>query len=1036
MSISTTTSIRRFLCLVVTGIGLSSLTYSQSLVGLQNVSQAITNISSNQGDLMNVKVLDESVTGTVYASDSDAPIEGVTVLVKGTTTGTYTDGEGKFSVNVPDLNSTLVLSYVGYSTLEIPLEGRSNITVTLQQDITSLDEVVVVGYGTQRKRDITAAIASVDSREIAEIPVASTVQSLQGRVAGVDIQNVNGRPGQNPQITIRGRRSINAGNDPLFVVDGIPLTDGGTAFDINPQDVESVEILKDAASTSIYGSRGANGVILITTKRGSEGKTNIAYDGFIGASSATRQVDMMNGEEFANMKRESRRWDDNLNATWDGVIPPDNIVFEDPIELESIALGRSTDYQDLVLQTGVTMNHQLSVRGGGAKTQFLISANYYDEEGIIDNMGFKRYSVRVNLDHRVNDWLKLGVSNYINRSEQNFGSTSAWGEAIANNPLGVPRDPETGELRFLPTNDGIRTNPLSELVPGAYIDERINHTIFSSIYLQADLFKGFRYQLTFGPEVRFRRRGFFRASETNANRGGPADASKEERTIFSYTLENLLTYDKDIGNSHLKLTFLQSIQDFNREDFGASIDNLPFDSQAFHNLGTGDVTTTQVGSGLQEWQLASFMARVNYEIAGKYLIQANVRADGSSRLSEGNKWAYFPGVSMGWRIVDEPFMQSASWLQDLKLRGSWGQVGNTSIDPYQTQGTLARTAYNWNDAPATGYRLNNLSNSELTWEKTATLNIGIDYSFFLGRVSGSIDWYQSNTTDLLLERALPITSGYRSVLFNVGETQNTGLEISLETVNFDTPAGFRWTTQLNWFTNNEEIVELSNGAEDDIANRWFIGEPIRVFYDFEKIGIWQINEEDQAKQFGDLPGEIKLRDVNSNGQYDGDDRQILGSDVPDWSAGMTNRFEYKGIDLSAFFFARVGHLVRSRFHDSNNTLFARYNNLNVDYWTPDNPTNAFPRPNQNQERPKYVSTMSIFEGDYLKLRNATLGYTFPSAITDAIGLSRLRIYASAQNPWFASTYETFDPEAGGDAQVSSGDIPSSKLYLFGVNVQF
>ena len=1017
------------ICLLPLSISAQEVGGASSNQPDKNILEALVNPSINPNAVI-------EVTGTVRNEENEA-LQGVTVIIKGTAQGGITDENGAYRVNVEDANTAVLqFSYFGYSTQEVALNGRTSLDVTMAEDVASLDEVVVVGYGAQKKRDITAAIASVDAKEIGEIPVASTVQALQGRVAGVDVQAVNGRPGQNPNITIRGRRSINASNNPLYVVDGIPLTDGGTAFDINPQDIESVEILKDAASTSIYGSRGANGVILITTKRGSEGRTVVSYDGFVGASSIIKQVPMMNGEQFANLKREANRVDANLNASWQGTIPPDNIVFDDPVELESIALGRSQDYQDLVTQTGLTMNHQFAIRGGSAKTSFLLSANYYDEDGIIDNMDYQRYSVRLNLDHQVTKWLKVGASNYINRTIQNFGSTSAWGEAIANNPLGLPVDPATGEIRFLPTNDGIRTNPLSELVEGAYEDERIFHTIFSSLYAQADIIDGLKYTLTFGPEVRFGRRGWFTASETNANRGGPGQALKDESTTFSYTLENLLTYDRDIGNSHLKLTFLQSIQDFNREGTSLRVASLPFDSQQFNNLGTAE-TVSSIGSRLSEWQLASFMGRVNYDIAGKYLIQANIRADGSSRLAPGNKWAYFPGVSVGWRVVDEPFLQSASnWLQDLKLRASWGQVGNTSINPYQTQGTLDRTAYNFNDNPAFGYQLFNLSNSDLTWEKTATLNIGVDYSFFRGRVNGTIDWYTSNTTDLLLERRLPITSGYESILFNVGETKTSGIELSLETVNFDTPSGFEWTTQLNWFATNEEIVELANGAQDDVANRWFIGQPVRVFYDFEKVGIWQANEADQAAQFGDQPGEIKLRDVNGDGSYGGEDRVILGSDVPDWSGGLTNRFAYKGIEFSIFFFARVGHIVRSRFHDSNNSLFGRYNNLNVDYWTPSNPTNAFPRPNQNQESAKYASTMSYFDGDYIKLRNVTLGYTFPQSVTDKLNLSSLRIYGSAQNPWFASTYDTFDPEAGGDGEAESGDIPNSKLFLFGLNVQF
>lgn len=976
----------------------------------------------------------KEISGAITNEEGQA-LQGATVLIKGTARGALTDTEGKYTLEVSE-GDVLQVSYIGYTSKELTVGSGTTLNITLAEDFAQLDEVVVTGYGTQKKRDVTAAISSVDGKTIAELPVASTADALQGRVAGVDIQQVGGRPGQNPNIVIRGRSSINAGNDPLFVVDGIPLVDGGTAFDINPQDIESVEVLKDAASTSIYGSRGANGVILITTKRGAQGKTTVSYDGFIGASSVVRQVDMMNGAEFAAMKRESRRVGPNNEAIWSGTIPADNIVFDDPVELTSLAQNpvRSTNYQDLVLQTGRTMNHQLGVRGGNAKTQFMISANYYDEEGIIPNMRFQRYSLRLNLDHQVADWLRIGTSTYVNRTEQDWGSSAAWGEAIANNPLGVPYDDE-GNLLFLPTNDGIRTNPLSELAPGAYDDDRRFHTIFSSIYARAEVLPGLNYQVTFGPEVRFRRRGFFAGSLTNNNRGGPAEARKEERQSFSYTLENLLTYDKSIGNSQLKLTFLQSIQAFQREDTWLTGENLPFESQSYNQIGTAEVISS-FGSDLREWQLASFMGRVNYDIAGKYLIQASVRADGSSRLAPGNKWAYFPGVSVGWRMVEESFLQGVDWLQDLKLRASWGQVGNTSIDPYQTQGPLASTPYDFDDVPAIGFRLANLSNTDLTWEKTATLDIGLDFAFFRGRVNGSIDYYVANTTDLLLNRRLPASSGYLAVLSNVGETRNSGVEIGLETVNFDQPDGFRWTTQFNWFANREEIVSLSDGPVDDVANRWFIGEPIRVFYDFEKIGIWQINEEEQALQYGDLPGEIKLNDVNGNGQYDGDDRKILGTDVPDWSGGITNRFEYKGFDLSIFFFARMGHMVRSRFHDSNNTLFARYNNLDVDYWTPDNPTNAFPRPNQNQERPKYASTMSYFDGSFIKLRNATLGYSFPSNLTKKLRVNTLRLYASAQNPWFWARYETFDPEAGNDAEVESGDIPANKLFLFGLNVQF
>ncbi|MEM7368628.1 MAG: TonB-dependent receptor [Bacteroidota bacterium] len=996
--------------------------------------------------LMGAYSLGQNVTGKI-TDEQGQELVGATVLVKGTTTGTLTGSDGSFTIPASS-DATLIVSYLGFERQEISVNGQSNVSVSLVQDFAQLDEVVVTGYGTQRKRDITAAIASVSEQEIKEIPVASTVDALKGRVAGVDIQGVNGRPGQRPAIQIRGQRSINASNDPLFVVDGVPLVSGGTAFDINPQDIESVEILKDAASTSIYGSRGANGVILITTKRGAQGGTQVNYDGFVGVTSAIKLVDMMNGQEFADMKRESRR-QENGAVFWNGTIPSDENVFEDPVEFESIAMNRSTDYQDLVLNNGLTQNHQFGIRGGDRNTQFLMSANYYNEDGIIENMDFERASIRVNLDNQTTKWLKIGTSNLLTRSVQNFGSSDVMGEAASNNPLGYPYEADGVTPKFLPINDGIRTNPLSELVPGAWADTRTRHTIFTSLYAQADIAPGLVFRSTAGFEIRPETQGRFRGSQTNDNRGGPADARKIESTTFSYTLENLLTYDLDIGNSHLKITGLQSIQKNKFTNTSVEVDNLPFDAQGWDNLSTGQ-DILSFDSDLEEWQLASFMGRVNYDIAGKYLIQANIRADGSSRLAPGNQWASFPGVSVGWRVIEEDFMEGAKGLfQDLKLRASWGQVGNTSINPYETQGTLRRTSYDWNEGtPAFGYHLQNLANPNLSWETTTTLDIGLDVSLWKGRLNATIDWYQSNTENLLLERSLIPSSGFEQILFNVGETQNSGIEVSINSINIDQkdPGGFRWTTQLNWFANNEQIVSLASG-DDDVANGWFIGQPVDVYFDFKKIGIWQSNEVEAADVYGDVPGEIKREDVNNDGVMDGDDRQFLGSDVPDWAGGLTNRFEYKGFDLSLFFFARVGHTIFSTLHTSRNSLFGRYNNLDVDYWTPNNPTNAYPRPNQNQERPRHNGTLGYFQGDYLKLRNATFGYNFGEAVTNALSISGLRVYVSAQNPWFISAYDSYDPEAGGNPDSNPGsndsedgrvsvDVPTTKMFLGGVNIKF
>ena len=986
----------------------------------------------------------DPISGQVTDVTSGEVIPGVNVLIKGTTSGTVTDVDGNFTLDAASTD-VLVFSSVGYSTIEVPVGNNTVFNIRLEEDVTSLSEVVVVGYGTQEKRDVTAAIGSVDGDQIKAIPVGSPIEALQGQVAGVDISSAGGRPGQTPQVRIRGRRSISASNDPLYVIDGIPQTSNANTLsnpiaDINPQDIESVEVLKDAAATAIYGSRGANGVILISTKRGTVGRTQVTYDAYYGGSDVTETVDMMNGEEFAAMKRESRRADGAGNAAWDGVIPADDIVFDDPVELESIALGRSQDYQDLVLDKGYQTNHQLGVSGGSEKTQFNISLGYFKDQGIIETMDYTRVTSRINIDHKISDRFKVGVSATGAFSIQNWGSGATMGEAVANNPLGLPFD-EEGNLRFLPTNDGIRTNPLNEIEPGAYEDERRVNRIFIPVYLEANIIDGLKYRVNFGPDLRYERRGEFRGSLTNDNRGGPADAEIENISETGYTLENILSYDKSFGENHqFGATLLQSVQYSRFERHKSEVANLPYESQLFYNIGTAEVKGN-LASGLEEWSLASFMGRVNYTFKDKYLFQASLRADGSSRLADENKWEYFPGLSAGWRVIDEDFMADVNFLSELKLRASYGEVGNTSIDPYQTAGRLRRTTYAWDESPAFGYGLDEIPNSDLKWEVSKTVDIGIDFGLFGGRLSGSFDWYRTNTENLLLARNLPYSSGYQSILQNVGSTRTSGVELGLIANIIDNADGFQWDVNFNITSYNEEITELAlkdeNGVSlDDAGNDWFIGEPIRVFYDYNKIGIWQSNEVDMAMNMENkVPGEIKLQDINGDGVITPDDRTIIGTDIPDFTGGLTNNLSYKGFDLSFFLYFKVGQTIDSRFHDNNNTLFARYNNLDVDYWTIDNPTNAYPRPNQNQERPRDDDTMRYFDGSFIKLRNVTLGYNFPTSVTDRLNMTSLRLYVGAQNSWFSAKYDTWDPEIDED-DIESGNIPTSKLFLVGLNVKF
>ncbi len=979
--------------------------------------------------------IQSTVTGVV-TDESGTPLPGASVLVKGTTTGTTTDFDGNYTINA-DSNSTLVFRYIGYSNQEVPVNGRSSINISMVVDASQLEEVIVVGYGTQKKGEVTGSIETVDAEQLSIVQVASTIDAIKGQIAGVDVQSTGGRPGQTPTVRIRGRRSISASNDPLYVVDGIPLIDGPNSMaDINPDDIASMQVLKDAAATAVYGSRGANGVILVSTNRGRVGKTKVTYSSRYGVTSATRLVDMMNGEEFAALKRESRR------IGWNGTIPADTEVFLDPVELESLSLGRSTNWLDEVLSNGWQTNHQIGVSGGSENTTFSTSIGYFKEQGIISNQDFERFSGRVNVDHQINDIFKVGASFLVAKTEQNWGSNATMGEALANNPLGVPYDDE-GELKFLPTNDGIRTNPLSELVEGAYIDERTQTRIFAPVYLDINIMEGLKWTTTFGPDIRLGRRGTFSGSFTNTNRGGPGRAGVINDIDFGYTLENLLTYNKALTDRHnLKVTLLQSIQKSRFERYQTDVTGIPYESQAFYNLGSA--TNGSVASSfLTQWALASFMGRVNYDFDGKYLFQASLRADGSSRLAPGNQWKYFPGISAGWRMDQEDFLADTA-VSEMKLRASYGEVGNTSVLPYQTAGRLTNTVYAFGETSALGFGLNEIPNEDLTWEVSKTLDIGLDYGFFNNRLVGSFDWFRTNTVDLLLERSLPSTSGYQNVLQNVGATRTTGFEFSISGGIIDNDVnGFNWDVDLNVSTYNEEITELAlkdaNGNPlDDVGNGWFIGQPIQVFYDYEKIGIWQANEEAAALAADNkVPGEIKLNDLNGDGVITPDDRKVLGNGVPDFYGGFNNKFSYKGFDLGIFFVYRQGHMVQSNFHAGNNSLFGRYNNLDVDYWTIDNPTNAYPRPNENQESPRDGSTLRYFDGSFIKLRNISLGYNLPASIVDKLGMEKLRLSISGQNLWFISDYDTFDPEVSeDDTDLNSGVVPSTKQWSLSLNATF
>lgn len=987
-----------------------------------------------------------SITGKV-SDDAGVGIPGVNVIVKGTSNGTTTDVEGSYTLNLSaeQASGTLVFSFIGYTAQELPINNRSTIDVTMMADVHQLSEVVVVGYGTQEKRDVTAAISSLSGEAISKIPTGNTMDAMKGQIAGVDILQNGSRPGQPPSITIRGRRSLTASNNPLFVVDGIPMTTGTSSIaDFNPADIASVEVLKDAASQAIYGSRGSNGVILITTKRGKPGKTTVNYTGTYGVSEPYKLIPMMNGEQFADLKREANRLDatgKSGRAAWGdtgSTIPSDAAIFNDAVELNSVTNNLSTDWQDLIYQNGSQLNQQISVSGGSEKSYINIALSYFKEDGLIEGIDYGRYTARINADHEISKVFKIGVSSLFSNSIQNWGSGSVISEAVNQTPLGLPYAAD-GSIIFLPISDGIRSNPLSELVPGKRVDERKVNRVFSSVYLDAKITEGLTYKFLLGQDYQHFERGIFEGQYTNNRKNGTPYASIEKAQDLGYTLENLLTYNKSFSQHNIGATFLQSVAQQNYTVNSAAAANLPYETALWHNLGLG--TVTGYPSDYDQYRLLSYMGRVNYSFAGKYLLQASMRWDGSSRLAPGFKWSRFPGISAGWRIKDEAFMAGVRQISELKLRASYGKVGNTAVPPYGTQGTLAPSVYDWNNTDAKGFRLDQIPSPDLGWEYSESFDVGLDFGLFNGRLSGYVDYFHTSTgVSLLLRRQLPPTSGYANILQNIGGTETKGFEITLMSTILDMPNSLKWTAEFNLASLTEEIADLAlkgpNGEKiNDVGSGWFIGEPIRAFYDYKKLGIWQASEKDAAAAYGQFPGEIKIADLNNDGAIDGtNDRMVLGNDVPKAYGGLTNRLTFKGIDFSFLFYYRLGFMINSDFSNGQATMQGRYNNLNVDYWTIDNPTNDYPRPNKNQENVTYGSSLRYVDGGYVKLRNITLGYSLPGSITDKLRMSKLRIYFTAQNPFIWSNYKLFDPERAGN--VTSGEMPSYKLFLGGVNVTF
>ena len=999
------------------------------------------------------------VTGTVVDNTGE-PVVGANVVIKGTTEGTMTDIDGNFSLKGVSQNAVLHVSFIGYTDQEVNTAGKNKLSIKLYEDTQNLDDVVVVGYGVQKKSDITGSLVSVDAKSLKARPTNNALEALQGKAAGVDIRTSD-RPGEMGDVYIRGMRSLTASSTPLYVVDGVPLNGtmtqtyeesldgasprGGQLESLNPSDIESVEVLKDASATAIYGSRGANGVVLITTKKGKEGKFTINYSGSVSTEQVKDRTQWMSAGEYIEWRRWAYYYADPTNNPR-GDQPNRDIDYNryfygasDPYAWANIEKGwaggtwdgskvATTDWASYVTQTGITTEHTLSGQGGTERSQSYVSVGWLSNRGTIQGQDYTRYTFKVSNDLKLAEWFKMGGTINATYSVQNYGMSndggttsgprSAYAAAMQNLPYAVPFDTDGNRIEYPGADSKIKT-----IVGEAdySIDERKVFRALGSFYAQIDFgkmwspLKGLQYKFNFGPDFRYYRRGLFNDAQS-VNREGVNLASLTKSTDLSYTLDNMLLYNRSFGKHDVGVTLLQSATDYQYDYNYMAAQGIPLESSLWNALNSANVSSLSgYDSSISRKQLLSYMARLNYTFNNRYMLTASVRADGASQLAEGHKWATFPSVALGWRIDQEEFMKDASWVESLKLRLGYGQTGNAAVDPYQTKGAIASLFYPFGSATTAGYtnfsqmlKAGNvaMANEELGWERTAQFNYGLDFSFLRGRINGTVDIYHSRTTDLLMEQSIPTLTGYSTTYNNIGETKNFGTDITLNFVPVRTH-DWEWTVGFNAGYCKNEIVELSNGKEDDLVNGWFIGESMGSIYTYEAGpdgGIWRDTPEAIAEmeKFNANGSNFKVgmaRPADLNGDYKIDanyDRTIIGSTMPRWTVGINSSLSWKNVELAIQIYGRMDYIYGS---SQSPWVGGRYNIKKYDYYNENNKNAKYPSPIYNDGgADTYYYVMGYQDGSYLKIRNISLGWTVPSKYIKKAGLTNLKVYAQCKNP--------------------------------------
>jgi TonB-dependent starch-binding outer membrane protein SusC len=1022
-----------------------------------------------------------SIAGKI-TDDTGAELPGVNILLKGTTIGTTSDAKGNYALSIPEANAngTLVFSFIGYLTEEVPLNNRSTINIKMVADIKALGEVVVVGYGTVRKSDLTGSVSSIKSEDIKAMPVVSLEQGLQGRAAGIQVTQASSAPGGGVSVRIRGGNSINGGNEPLYVIDGFPIynnndeaspsggrlggfrTAPNALASINPNDIESIEVLKDASATAIYGSRGANGVVLITTKRGKAGQGKVNFDMYYGLQQAEKKIDVLNGNEFAQFANIEA-----ANSNQPLYFTPETIAkFNNLADWNNLINGPGMDWQQEIFRTAPMSNYQLTFSGGSEKVQYAISGNYFNQDGVIKNSNFKRYSLRTNVDAQLTSRFKTGTSLTVSRTLNNQIVDGGMGNANA----GAVH----ASLQYLPIlpvrlNDGFYSrredepsalNPFGRVNPVQLIESVTDITtanrILGNVFAEFRIIEGLNFRISIGADIDDRERDYYFKGEGERNQTSQGIATIGNTSSYSWINTNMLTYTKTSGDHQLTATGVYELQQ--RTFQGRSMSNSIFvtDAFLFDNIGAGSqVGGPSVSSSKNKWSLASYLGRVNYGFKGKYLATFTARADGSSRFGANNKWAFFPSVALAWRAGDEAFIRNLNVFSDLKFRASYGQIGNQEIGPYRSLTRITTQDYSFNRQRVTGLTPTALGNPDLKWETTTQTDIGFDAGFFKDRLSMTLDLYYKKTSDLLFDISLPLNSGFNSTQGNVGNIENKGIELTLGGNVLEGPV--KWRTDLNWSANRSKVLALSSvnqifGPLLTFDYRWKgnmleVGKPVGVFYGYKTDGIFTSEEQIQGSaQPAAKPGDVRYVDVNGDGKLDGSDRTILGDPTPKFIYGWTNTVNFKKFELHFFFQGVYGNSVLNATRRDLYNNVARHNvsrDVLYNSWNTDNPQGTLPRIGgagylTTPTADEYVDFF-VEDGSFLRLRNVRLGYNI--AFNNPVFKSA-RVYVAAQNLFTLTRYSGYNPEVNDRGQstlnqgIDFGAYPLAKTYMLGVNIEF